>query len=211
VQNFGVMLAYVFWHTRSAATDARAYEEQLLRFHELLRAARIDGFLASSCARVFGLPWTPANDVYEDWYVLSDSAVLDRINGAAVAQAATPHDQLALASDWGAGGLYRHALGQLDLTADQAFWFAKPRGMTYAQLNSLVTASALRTTCLWQRQMVLGPAPEYCLMPVEAHDLALLSKDLAGIRTARIPLPPPRERNTSADRQQPSHGISKSR
>jgi hypothetical protein len=205
------MLAYVFWHTRSARADAQAYEEQLLRFHELLSAANIEGFLASSSARVSGLLWTPAKNVYEDWYVLSNLGALDRINSAAVAQAAAPHDQLALAADWGAGGLYRHAFGPLDLAAGQAFWFAKPGRMTYTQLNLLITASATRSMCLWQRQMVLGPAPEYCLTTAEASDLAALSRDLSGICAARIPLPASRERNKSADGQQRSHGISKSR
>jgi hypothetical protein len=69
------MLAYVFWHTRSVNTEAQAYGEQLLRFHELLSAAHVE----------------------------------------------------------------------------------------------------------WQRQMVLGPAPEYCLMPAGASDLASLSGDVSGI------------------------------
>jgi hypothetical protein len=203
------VLAYVFWHTRSARTKAQAYEQQLRRFHELLGAARIEGFVASSSARVSGLAWTPTDDVYEDWYVLSDSAALDRINTAAVAQAAAPHDQLALAADWGAGGLYRHVSGPLDLAADRAFWFAKPHGMTYARLDSLVTASVSDSACLWQRQMVLGPGPEYCLMPAAADVVTALAKDLPGISASRTPLLG--ERNTAANRQQRSHGLSKSR
>ena len=46
-----------------------------------------------------------------------------------------------------------------------AFWFSKPPGTPYDDFFRSLSASAEEAGGgLWQRQMVLGPAPEFCLL-----------------------------------------------
>jgi hypothetical protein len=59
---------------------------------------------------------------------------------------------------------------------EQVSWFAKPSGVTYAQLLARMPPGA----ALWMRQMVLGPAPEFRLAGppppgIEAHSLRVRS------------------------------------
>src|SRR5579864_8969450 len=116
-----------------------------------------------SCA-VSGLPWVSSSPAYEDWYVLADSAALDRINEAALGAHARPlHDSLAAAADFGAGGLYRHRTGPDGRSSRYASWFGKPPGMSYADLADTL-AAAPEGAALWQRQMVLGPGREFCVL-----------------------------------------------
>jgi len=45
-----------------------------------------------------------------------------------------------------------------------AHWFGKPEGMSYAELFAALEPSVARGgVALWMRQMVLGPAREFCL------------------------------------------------
>lgn len=60
----------------------------------------------------------------------------------------------------GAGGLYLR-LSEGGAQARQVSWFAKPAGMSYADLLARLPPGEA-----WQRQMVLGPAPEFCLLGV---------------------------------------------
>jgi hypothetical protein len=165
------MLVYIFWHLPSDRSKSAEYERQLLRFHTALAGANIEGFTGSQSARVTGIPWVPGDNGYEDWYLLADSGCLDRINNAAVTVAKAPHDQLAVAADWGAGGLYRRRFGQHGIDAAHALWFAKPTDMTYAQLDALVQRLLPPSGSLWQRQMVLGPGHEYCILVSERLEL----------------------------------------
>ena len=57
-------------------------------------------------------------------------------------------------------------VGEVGLaTARVALWFAKPAGMSYEDLYRMLQAEVERvgeSGSVWQRQMVLGPAPEFC-------------------------------------------------
>ena len=45
-----------------------------------------------------------------------------------------------------------------------ATWFAKPAGMSYGALYTLLGALVeTEDAALWGRQMTLGPTPEFCL------------------------------------------------
>ncbi|MDQ2828434.1 MAG: hypothetical protein M3Y74_05225 [Chloroflexota bacterium] len=162
------MLAYVFWHWPRPHIDAGAYEESLVRFHRSLAADPPPGFQRSLSVRVDALPWpdAPAGG-YEDWYLLDGSAALDPLNNAAVSGAhKTPHNHAAHAAAGGAGGLYRFQDGALDPgDAPAAAWLGKPDGMGYAAFDVRLRAwtDGVRVG-LWRRQMVLGPAPEFCLL-----------------------------------------------
>ncbi len=64
------------------------------------------------------------------------------------------------------GGLYRLQYSTLDLTdAGFAAWLDKPDGTRYVDFDALLrTRTTNVETSVWQRQMVLGPAPEYCIL-----------------------------------------------
>jgi hypothetical protein len=158
------VLAYVFSHRPAPGVDVNAYEAALRDFHEGLATDRPRGF-AGSCTYRIG-------DGYSDWYLLDDSAAMDALNEAAVSggRTASHHAVARLAVD-GVGKLLSLAAGELDVATGCEIRFAKPAGMTYADLYaSLQPATTTRGAALWRRMMVLGPPPEFCLTahaPVE--------------------------------------------
>jgi hypothetical protein len=151
--------AYLFWHRPERAED---YEDALRDFHARLRAA-MPAVLGSASYRVGALPWPDAgaddDGVYEDWYLLPGFAALGDLNEAAVsAPVQDAHHRAALASAWGAGGLYATVQGDPALDAPVVTWLTKPREVRYPEFY----ASLPPTPCLLRRQLVLGPAPEFC-------------------------------------------------
>jgi hypothetical protein len=46
---------------------------------------------------------------------------------------------------------------------DRTTWCAKPAGVSYSQFVARLPSGET-----WQRQMVLGPAPEFCIVGVDA-------------------------------------------
>ena len=161
------MLAYVFWHARDARVDDREYVARLVAFHDVFARARPAGFRRSVVARVRGAAWIAGGgDAFEEWYVLDGSAALDVVNEAAVSgDRLGPHDAVARLAAAGCAGLYLRRRGEGDEAAMRfATWFAKPAGMSYAEMYARcepVLAEARAT--LWGRQMVLGPTPELCV------------------------------------------------
>jgi hypothetical protein len=105
--------------------------------------------------------------------VVSDSAALDPLNEAAItASRQLPHDDAAAAAGGGTAGLYRARQGALESPPEAARWFAKPAGMSYAQLyESMRSFTAGAAGILWGRQMTLGPAREFCLQLREPRAL----------------------------------------
>lgn len=167
------MLGYVFWHWPRDGVAAAAYEALQRAFHAALAAAPADGFDRSFSAAVEGAPWANAGGAaYEDWYLVRNSAALDRLEEAAVsASRQGPHDAAAAAAGGGAGGLYKLRLGRPVARPGEARWFAKPAGMSYAALwDAMRPIVESDGAALWGRQMVLGPTPEFCLQsmgPIE--------------------------------------------
>jgi hypothetical protein len=90
---------------------------------------------------------------------VDDFAALGALNEAAVTAARqAPHDAVARLAAGGVGGVYRR-LATAAAEIDRVVWCAKPAGEPYAAfLGRLPAVEA------WQRQMVLGPAPEFCLL-----------------------------------------------
>jgi hypothetical protein len=157
------VLAYVFWHQPSRAADVPEYEQHLAAFHERLRADPPEGFRESVVFRV-DVPWLGPG--YEDWYLVGDWSALGVLNAAAVdASHKVDHDSVAGEAAKGAGGIYELHAGELALRdAAPGEWSGKPLGEPYRQWEgSLVEGRDPADFALWQRQMVLGPAPEYCL------------------------------------------------
>ena len=160
------MLAYVFWHQPRPDVTGDEYETLLGAFHRSLAAAPPPDFHGSAAYRLAAAPWAPPGSVYEDWYLVSGSVGLDRLNDAAVtASRQAPHDSVAARAAWGAAGLYRlrEGTGRLP-SGGSALWFGKPAGLPYDSFYREVRGTAgLAPWSLWGRQMVLGPTPEFCL------------------------------------------------
>jgi hypothetical protein len=151
------VLAYVFWHAPAEAGDVAAYEEALVAFHAVLRDAPPSGFAGSAALRVTGAPWLPGASGYEDWYLVEDFRALGELNEAAVSgRRQGPHDDVALRSGHGAGGVYTAWVGAPDVPTGDVLWFAKAPGRGYGDLRAALPGTT------WQRQLVLGPAPEFC-------------------------------------------------
>lgn len=171
------MLAYVFWHWPQANVDRDEYVEHLIDFQRTLAANKPDGFRESVVFRIRGASWlNTQGEVYEEWYLLDDSAAMDRLNDGAVSGACLePHNRVAREAEDGTGGLYRFRAGDEKLGRSRfAVWLSKPSGVTYkdfyAGLESLTSQPGVG---LWGRQMTLGPTTEFCIhgpTPLEPPD-----------------------------------------
>ena len=188
------MLAYLFWHRPLESSDAAAYEQAQVAFHRSLHRAPPVGLCGSSTFRVAGPPWLDAGGEdergYEDWYLVEDYAALGVLNGAAVGRGhRTVHDAAARLLGAGAGGLYALVEGDRPEPgrpgcesigeATHAVWVARPPGSKSRLLGELLGDGMDRQhASLWRRQLVLGPAPEYCLLASEIP---------AGVAPTRLP------------------------
>ena len=169
------MLAYVFWHWRSAAIGREAYEQAIADFHRALRLDPPDGFLESVSLRSGELPFEAAaiaESAYEDWYVVRDWAALGRPNEAAVrGSRGEPHARVAAMSGAGRGGVYARLRATAALSETRrAAWLSKPSGLGYERYRASLCGSAPRAQ-IWQRQLVLAPAPEFCVLSATATEL----------------------------------------
>jgi len=164
-------LAYVFWHWPPPESEPDAYKTSLIRFHQALAQRKPEGFHRSFVFRLRGAPWAETDGpLYEDWYLVEDFTALGLLNEGAVSGVSRePHDQVALQAEGGAGGVYRLRAGHSALAEVRyAFWFSKPPGTPYDDFFRSLSASAEEAAGgLWQRQMVLGPAPECCLLTTD--------------------------------------------
>lgn len=163
------MLAYVFWHQRASGTAREEYQEKLIAFHQVLRERKPRGFVCSMVLEIAQLPWmTTESEVYEDWYLVENSAALDPLDEAAVTGVCQePHHRVARLANNGTGGLYRWKEKTFNLAQvaglRSATWFNKPAGMSYEKLYELLRESREGLQgVLWQRQMTMGPALEFC-------------------------------------------------
>jgi hypothetical protein len=178
------VLAYVFWHRPSDPSAAGAYEDALVAFHRSLAHSLPVGTKASASFRVTELPWLEGAGGYEDWFLVEDFAALGVLNEAAVGRGhRSSHDEAAHRFGTGAGGLYgliegercAEALGE----ATTAVWVARPAGSKSRALGDLLgDGMDPAKASLWRRQLVFGPAPEFCLLAAEVP---------AGVGPTRLP------------------------
>lgn len=163
------MLAYTFWHWPRAGADASEYERRQQEFHAALAEHPPAGFRGSTTAGV-AAPWATG---YEDWYRVEDYAALGTLNQAAAAHArAAPHDAAAALAGGGTGGLYVLRAGRPLHHPTHAHWLVKPTGMHYGELLAALAPVVEHSGgALWMRQLVLGPAPEFCLRATSLLEL----------------------------------------
>jgi hypothetical protein len=154
------VLAYVFWHTPESVDGIASYEAALAKFHRSLQPADIAGFRGSQTFLVHGAVWVPSPVVYEDWYLVDDFCALGELNVAAVAaHRQRPHDDVAAMAGEGVAGIYALRQGAArPSNVGQAAWFGKASGVSYDEFFGRLGGRR----SMWQRQMVLGPTPEFC-------------------------------------------------
>ena len=161
------MLAYVFWHWPQPQIDRDSYVDHLVEFHRTLAANKPDGFRESVVFRIRNANWLNTDgEAYEEWYLLDDSAAMDRLNDAAVSGfCEEPHNRVAREAADGIGGLYRLRAGSEDLAqARYAVWLSKPSGVSYKDFYAgLESITSQPGVALWGRQMTLGPTTEFCI------------------------------------------------
>jgi hypothetical protein len=186
------MLAYVFWHQRASNVAREEYQERLVAFHQILRERQPQGFVGSMILEMARLPWmTEGSEVYEDWYLVENSAALDPLDEAAVTGICRePHNQVARLANNGTGGLYRLKAGTIDLVQvaeiRSATWFSKSVGMSYDKLYELLHQRQGETQgILWQRQMTMGPALEFCLHHSQE---SLLAEEIKAVQVEAQPI-----------------------
>jgi hypothetical protein len=149
------VLAYVFWHR--PAPGSHDYEQRLTAFHDVIG-------VESTWHQVSGLPWMGGLDGYEDWYLVEDWAGLGALNERALSgPRRAPHDAAAAEASWGVAGIYALKRGSADLHGiTHAAWRAKPVGVPYDTFEERLPGQSV-----WQRQMTLGPTPEYVLLDAQ--------------------------------------------
>lgn len=161
------MLAYVFWHWPQSTIEPDTYVDHLIDFHQTLASNKPAGFQESVVFRVRGASWLNTNDeVYEEWYLVDNSAALDPLNNAAVSGVCEePHNRIAREAADGTGGLYRLRAGEEELSeAKCVIWLSKPAGVSYKHFYAtLQPLTSQPGVALWGRQMTLGPTTEFCI------------------------------------------------
>ncbi len=180
------MLAYVFWHRACAGVEQAAYEQALERFHRSLAHRPPSGYRGSAAVRLPDLPWLAplageeGAPGYEDWYLVDDWSAVGVLEEAAVSRGhLTAHDAAAARAGAAAGALYRLIEGYPRLDAERAVWVKHKPGHEPSSLGALLgDGMAPERDGLWRRCLVLGPAPEYCL---------LASESPAGVTATRLP------------------------
>lgn len=166
--------AYVFWHPPKGGQPVHDYEEALRAFHRSLVAVPSEGLHGSRVARISEYPWLPEGG-YEDWYFVRRLADLETLNSAAVdTTRSAAHDDIAARAGQGAGAIYGLAIGTATPSPAWVTWLSKPRGVAYEDfyenLLSLIertNSSLSKSIGIWRRQLVLGPAPEFCMTSAE--------------------------------------------
>jgi hypothetical protein len=143
------VLAYVFFHRPAPDVEARVYERGLVAFHRSLPTA-------SAAFRLDALPFGDGGPGYEDWYLVEDWSALGALGEVALApERRGRHDAVAVQAQEGWGGVWALRGGN-GVPPRGVRWRSKPRGLTDDAFVAAETASTV-----WQRQLVLGPAPEF--------------------------------------------------
>lgn len=160
------MLAYVLWHRPATGVDGAEYELAQGAFHHALEAEPWPGLRAARAYRAAAFPWL-SGTAYEDWYLLEGYGELGAFAQQPMSDGhRAAHDAAAHGYGSGAGALYALLEGDpataTNGDAGFASWLTRPRGAPPPALAEL--AGEGPGASLWRRELVLGPAPEYCLL-----------------------------------------------
>jgi len=177
------VLKFVLWTWPSANADLGAFQDNRIRFHQVLAETKVEGFLGSGIFKVDTAPWAGAfvfenspwlgghKTVFEEWYLFHGSAALDAVNERTIAGPYKESHGKFLRQDLGGecAGLYYMRKGDIERAiagiteSKSTAWFHK----TYATYDDLVErlTPVMNSTgsVLWRRLLVLGPTPEFHL------------------------------------------------
>jgi hypothetical protein len=175
------VLAYVFWHAPAGPTAEPSYRADLLDFHASLANDPTEGFVGSSTVELTDASWLAGwGECFEDWYLVEDWAAVGALNHGAVAPAhLASHDRVAHRAGFGGGAIYALQSGEPAASYPYGSWFSKPPGTSYAELWASLASATEADCAVWQRQLVLGPSPEFCL---RSHVPPRLPEELAAER-----------------------------
>ena len=162
------MLAYVFWHRSAEGVAEDEYESALRRFHRSLAKDPPSGLTGSATLRAAEVPWIAGDGQgYEDWYTVEGWGALGVLEAAAISRGhESAHHEAARRAGVGTAAVYRLIEGELEPElARLAAWVARPVGKSDLSLGEML-GDGVRSAegSLWQRCLVLGPAPEFCLL-----------------------------------------------
>jgi len=182
------MLVYLFWHRPSGDADGAIgpaggqYQRAVAAFHASLADDPPAGFHRSWCVALSGPPWWGSGlPCYLDAYVVADWSALGVLNSAAVGGRRGPsHDAAAALAADGTGGLLAVRRDGRHVTPSVVAFATRPAGRSYGDYGADLLAAAPAGTAVWQRQLTLGPGPEFVLasgaplarLPGEAMRLA---------------------------------------
>jgi hypothetical protein len=165
------MLAYLFWHRPHHDDAPEAYDRTIAAFHQALAEHPMPGFVASWSVRLEGPSWfEPDRPVLLDAYLVDDWPAIGALNNAAVRGARqAPHDLAAALSGAGTGGIAALVSGSGRGAPGHLVFAAKPSGASYADFVPELTRSidGSAGSC-WQRQLTLGPGPEFLVTGANA-------------------------------------------
>lgn len=180
------MLAYVFWHWPPAGVDLDRRTRLLEAFHRSLEGD-VPGLVRGGSYLGGGLPWTGTPEPIEDWWLVDDWTALGRLTEEAVRGRRTAtHAEVAGTAALATAGLYRVVAGEPEaLDAPHAQWFAKPAGTDYDEFLAALDGS-LDGSLLVQRQLNLGPTPEFCLLSRRPAALPPGTDPLTATRTRLV-------------------------
>ena len=180
------MLAYVFWHRPAEGVAEEEYEAALQRFHGSLAHDPPSGLTGSATLRAAEIPWLAGDGQgYEDWYTVEGWSGLGVLEAAAVSGGhASAHHEAARRAGRGTAAVYRLVEGEMEPgRARLAAWVGRPAGQDDPTVGQMLGDGVTRYDgSLWQRCLVLGPAPEFCLL-LDAEELPLET----GLAPARLP------------------------
>ena len=134
-----------------------------MRFQNDLAGSKPPGFIGATSFQIEAVPWLSDLPGYEDWYLLDGTWAMDPLNAFAISDhVQAPHDSVAAMMEQGHGGLYGHAGGEsMPAPRSTIHWLTRPRGIQWQPAIEAVRGSCPQAKA-WRRQMVLGPAAEFC-------------------------------------------------
>jgi hypothetical protein len=189
------VLKFVLWTWPSAAADNERFKSDRIKFHQILAATRVEGFLGSGIFKVDTAPFAGAflfenspwlgghKNVFEEWYMFHGSAALDAVNEATIGGPYKEGHSKFLRQDLGGecAGLYYMRNGTIEQAVsgitetNTSVWLHKTYA-TYDELANRLEASMRPSgSVLWRRLLVLGTTHE---MHLDVKESALIPDEL---------------------------------
>jgi hypothetical protein len=189
------VLKFVLWTWPSAGADNAGFQNDRIKFHQILAHTKVHGFLGSGIFKVDTAPFAGSflfenspwlgghKTVLEEWYVFHGSAALDAINEAVIAGPYKAGHAKFLRQDLGGecAGLYYMRNGTVDQAVagitetDSTVWIHKTYA-TYDELAQRLEPSMRSSgSVLWRRLLVLGATHE---MHLDVKSSVNLPEDL---------------------------------